>query len=66
MQADVGLAEVVSDQDQIAEVSGQPIEFPDEDVRHVASLDHGSDSLQPWPIEVLARLTWIGDDHDLT
>ncbi len=40
MQRDVGLAESVSEADQVTEVAREPVESPDQDVVDVAVIDH--------------------------
>ena len=66
MQCDVGLPEAVGQHDEVAEVAGQPVEPPGDDVGHVALVDHVQQLLEPGPLEVLARESRVGDDRHRT
>ncbi len=63
VQCDVGLPETVGQHDEIAEVAGQPVEPPGDDVGDVALVDHVQQLLQPGPLEVLARESRVSDDR---
>jgi hypothetical protein len=52
----------VGEQDQVAEVTGEAVEPPDQDVADVARLDHLEHTLQTRPFHVLARPTRVVHD----
>ena len=62
MQAHPVLTESICQQDQVAQIPGEPIQAPHEHIGHVPLFHHGQQPLEAGPLEVLARPSGVLDD----
>ncbi len=56
------LPESIGQQDQVAQIPGEPIQAPHEHVGYVPLFHHGQQLLESGPLEVLARASRVLDD----
>jgi hypothetical protein len=59
------LLEQFRQSDEVFEVSGQPVESPQQDVVDVSGFDHGDQALESGPVGVLAGCAGVFDDGDV-